>query len=149
MPVKKYKPTSAARRFMTTMDFSELSKTEPEKSLVEVRKKHAGRNFNGHITVRHRGGGTRKRYRLIDFKRSKDGIPARVATLEYDPNRSARIALVSLSGRRKALHSCAARSADRRQDRVGAYRGHQNRQLSADQEHSARYRAAQHRAAAR
>lgn len=95
MPVKKYKPTSAGKRFMTTIDFSELSKVEPEKSLVEVRKKHSGRNNNGHITVRHKGGGTRKLYRIIDFKRSKDAIPAKVATLEYDPNRSARIALLN------------------------------------------------------
>ena len=95
MPVKKYKPTSAGKRFMTTHDFSELSKSGPEKSLVEVRKKHSGRNNNGHITVRHKGGGTRKQYRLIDFKRTKDAIPAKVATLEYDPNRSARIALVN------------------------------------------------------
>ena len=95
MPVKKYKPTSAGKRFMTTIDFSELSKVEPERSLVEVRKKHSGRNNNGHITVRHKGGGTRKLYRIIDFKRSKDAIPAKVATLEYDPNRSARIALLN------------------------------------------------------
>src|SRR5215469_10185149 len=94
MPVKKYRPTSPGRRFVTTMDFSELSKVEPEKSLVEVRKKHSGRNNNGHITVRHKGGGTRKQYRIIDFKRGKDGIPAKVATVEYDPNRSARIALL-------------------------------------------------------
>ena len=95
MPVKKYKPTSAGKRFMTTIDFSELSKVEPERSLVEVRKKHSGRNNNGHITVRHKGGGTRKLYRIIDFKRTKDAIPAKVATLEYDPNRSARIALLN------------------------------------------------------
>ncbi|HET7815057.1 MAG TPA: 50S ribosomal protein L2 [Candidatus Baltobacteraceae bacterium] len=95
MPVKKYKPTSAGKRFMTTHDFSELSKAGPEKSLVEVRKKHSGRNNNGHITVRHKGGGTRRQYRLIDFKRTKDAIPAKIATLEYDPNRSARIALVN------------------------------------------------------
>jgi large subunit ribosomal protein L2 len=95
MPVKKYKPTSAGKRFMTTIDFSDLSKVEPEKSLIEVRKKHSGRNFNGHITVRHKGGGTRKMYRIIDFKRTKDAIPAKVATLEYDPNRSSRIALVN------------------------------------------------------
>jgi len=94
MPVKKYKPTSAGRRFMTTMDFSDLSKVEPEKSLTEVRKKHSGRNFNGHITVRHKGGGYRKMYRIIDFKRQKDAIPGKVATIEYDPNRSAHIALV-------------------------------------------------------
>jgi large subunit ribosomal protein L2 len=80
---------------MTTIDFSDLSKVEPEKSLIEVRKKHSGRNFNGHITVRHKGGGTRKMYRIIDFKRTKDAIPAKVATLEYDPNRSSRIALVN------------------------------------------------------
>ncbi len=95
MPVKKYKATSAGKRFMTTMDFSDLSQVTPERSLVEVRKKHSGRNFNGHITVRHKGGGTRKMYRIIDFKRMKDAIPGKVATLEYDPNRSARIALIN------------------------------------------------------
>jgi len=94
MPVKKYRPTSPGRRFITTMDFSELSKVGPERSLVEVGKKHSGRNNNGHITVRHKGGGTRALYRIIDFKRSKDGVPAKVATIEYDPNRSCRIALV-------------------------------------------------------
>ncbi|MGC2243642.1 MAG: 50S ribosomal protein L2, partial [Candidatus Aquilonibacter sp.] len=82
------------RRFVTTMDFSDLSKVDPQKSLVEVRKKHSGRNNNGHITVRHKGGGTRKQYRIIDFKRTKDGIPGKVATIEYDPNRSSRIALL-------------------------------------------------------
>jgi large subunit ribosomal protein L2 len=94
MPTKKYKPTSPARRFLTTMDFTELSKKAPEKSLVEVKKKHSGRNNNGHITVRHKGGGYRKQYRIIDFKRQKDAIPAKVAAIEYDPNRSARIALL-------------------------------------------------------
>lgn len=95
MPVKKYKPTSAGRRFMTTMDFSELSDKKPEKSLLEVKKKHSGRNNNGHITVRHKGGGWRKQYRIIDFKRGKDAIPGKIAAIEYDPNRSARIALVN------------------------------------------------------
>ena len=95
MPIKKYRPTSPGRRFITTVDFSELSKVAPEKSLTEVRQKHAGRNNNGHITVRHKGGGTRKIYRIIDFKRGKDAIPAKVATIEYDPNRSARIALLN------------------------------------------------------
>ncbi len=94
MPVKKYRPTSPGKRFMTTIDFSELSNVAPERSLVEIRKKHSGRNNNGHITVRHRGGGTRKLYRVIDFKRAKDGVPAKVATIEYDPNRSCRIALL-------------------------------------------------------
>jgi large subunit ribosomal protein L2 len=94
MAVKKYKPTSAGRRFITTADFSGVSKKDPEKSLLEVKKKHSGRNNNGHITTRHKGGGTRKQYRLIDFKRSKDDIPAKVAAIEYDPNRTARIALL-------------------------------------------------------
>jgi large subunit ribosomal protein L2 len=80
---------------MTTMDFSDLSDKKPEKSLLEVKQKHSGRNNNGHITVRHKGGGWRKQYRIIDFKRSKDGIPAKIAAIEYDPNRSARIALLN------------------------------------------------------
>ncbi len=94
MAVKKYRPTSPGRRFITTPDFSDLSKVAPERSLLEVRKKHSGRNNNGHITVRHRGGGTRRIYRIVDFKRGKDGVPAKVATIEYDPNRSCRIALL-------------------------------------------------------
>jgi large subunit ribosomal protein L2 len=94
MAVKKYKPTSAGRRFITTADFSGITKKDPEKSLLEVRQKHSGRNNNGHITTRHKGGGTRKQYRIIDFKRSKDAIPAKVAAIEYDPNRTARIALL-------------------------------------------------------
>ena len=77
------------------MDFSDLSKVAPERSLIEVKKKHSGRNNTGHITVRHKGGGWRKRYRIIDFKRQKDAIPAKIATIEYDPNRSARIALLN------------------------------------------------------
>src|SRR5271167_956063 len=94
MAVKKYKPTSAGRRFLTTADFSAISKKPAEKSLLEVKKKHSGRNNNGHITTRHKGGGTRKQYRIIDFKRAKDAIPAKVAAIEYDPNRTARIALL-------------------------------------------------------
>jgi large subunit ribosomal protein L2 len=94
MAVKKYKPTSAGRRFLTTADFSEISKKDPERSLLEVRQKHSGRNNNGHITTRHKGGGTRKQYRIIDFKRAKDAVPAKVAAIEYDPNRTARIALL-------------------------------------------------------
>ncbi len=94
MAVKKYNPTSAGRRFITTADFSEISKKAPEKSLLEVKKKNSGRNNNGHITTRHKGGGTRSQYRIIDFKRSKDTVPAKVAAIEYDPNRTARIALL-------------------------------------------------------
>ncbi len=95
MAVKRYRPTSAGQRFITTIDTKDLTKKKPEKSLVEVKKKHSGRNNNGHITVRHKGGGTRRQYRIIDFKRQKDTIPGKIAAIEYDPNRSARIALVN------------------------------------------------------
>ena len=94
MPVRKYKPTSPGRRNMTVSTFSEITKNEPEKSLIEPLKKHAGRNNAGRLTTRHRGGGSKRYYRRIDFKRDKFGIPARVAAIEYDPNRSARIALL-------------------------------------------------------
>ncbi|MBE3585273.1 50S ribosomal protein L2 [Desulfofundulus thermocisternus] len=94
MGIKKFKPTSPGRRFVTVSTFDEITKTEPEKSLLAPLKKKAGRNFQGRITVRHRGGGHKRMYRIIDFKRDKDGIPAKVASIEYDPNRSARIALL-------------------------------------------------------
>jgi len=92
--IKKFKPTSPGRRFVTVSTFEEITTSEPEKSLLEPLKSKAGRNVNGRITVRHRGGGHKRAYRLIDFKRDKDGIPAKVATIEYDPNRSSRIALL-------------------------------------------------------
>src|SRR5512135_2147116 len=94
MAIKSYKPTSPARRFQTVDTFENITKTEPEKSLVKVYSKDAGRNCYGRITVRRRGGGSKRAYRIIDFKRDKDGIPAKVASIEYDPNRSSRIALV-------------------------------------------------------
>ncbi|MCH5185285.1 MAG: 50S ribosomal protein L2 [Oscillospiraceae bacterium] len=94
MAIKKYNPTSPARRFMTVSDFAEITKTEPERSLLSTVKKNAGRNSYGRITVRHRGGGNRRKYRIIDFKRNKDGMPATVIGIEYDPNRSANIALL-------------------------------------------------------
>ena len=94
MPVKKYKPTSPGRRNMSVLTFEEITKKEPEKSLIEPLKKHAGRNNQGRITVRHRGGGNKRFYRRIDFKRDKHGVPAKVAAIEYDPNRSAFIALL-------------------------------------------------------
>ncbi len=94
MGIKKFKPTSPGRRFVTVSTFEEITATEPEKSLLEPLKSKGGRNASGKITVRHRGGGHKRIYRLIDFKRDKDGIPAKVATIEYDPNRSARIALL-------------------------------------------------------
>ncbi len=94
MGIRKYKPTSPSRRFMTGSDFEEVTQTEPEKTLLDKISKTGGRNNNGRITSRHIGGGHKRRYRIIDFKRRKDDIPARVATVEYDPNRSARIALL-------------------------------------------------------
>lgn len=94
MGVKRYKPTTPSLRQMTVSDFAEVTKSTPEKSLVVHLKKTAGRNGQGKITVRHLGGGAKKKYRIIDFKRNKDGIPARVAAVEYDPNRSANIALL-------------------------------------------------------
>lgn len=94
MGIKKFKPYTPSRRFMTVSDFSEITKKEPEKSLVVALKKTAGRNNYGRITVRHRGGGSKRLYRIIDFKRNKFGVPAKVASIEYDPNRSARIALL-------------------------------------------------------
>jgi large subunit ribosomal protein L2 len=94
MAIKKYKPTSPGRRGMTVSTFEEITCTVPEKSLLEPIKKTAGRNVQGRITVRHRGGGVKRKYRIIDFKRNKDGVPAKVATIEYDPNRTAHIALL-------------------------------------------------------
>jgi len=94
MPTKKYNPTSPARRFMTVSTFEEITKKAPEKSLLAPLNKNGGRNSYGRITVRHHGGGAKQKYRIIDFKRDKDGIPAKVSAIEYDPNRSANIALL-------------------------------------------------------
>ncbi len=94
MAIKRYKPTSAARRFMTVSAYDEITAVKPEKSLLEDMRKSGGRNAQGKITVRHIGGGNRRKYRIIDFKRNKDGVPAKVKTIEYDPNRSANIALL-------------------------------------------------------
>ena len=97
MAIKKRKPTSPGRRFQTVSDFAEITETKPEKSLVAKKSKSGGRNANGRVTSRHRGGGHKQRYRIIDFRRDKDGIPARVASIQYDPNRNARIALLNYS----------------------------------------------------
>ncbi len=94
MGIKKFRPTSPSLRQMTVSTFEEITTNEPEKSLLAPLKKNAGRNAYGRITVRHRGGGEKRKYRIIDFKRDKDGVPGKVATIEYDPNRSANIALV-------------------------------------------------------
>src|SRR5258706_2554780 len=94
MAFRRRKPTSPARRFMSVSDFKEVTTTEPEKSLLEPSPKSGGRNSYGRKTSRHRGGGHKQQYRVIDFKRTKDGVPAKVATIEYDPNRNCRIALL-------------------------------------------------------
>ncbi len=102
MGIKSYKPYTPSRRHMTGSDFSEITKKTPEKTLLAPLKKHSGRNNQGKITVRHHGGGNKRKYRIIDFKRRKDGIPAKVAGIEYDPNRSANIALLHYADGQKA-----------------------------------------------
>src|SRR6476661_44813 len=102
MGVRQFKPTSPGRRFMTISDFDEVTRDKPEKSLLAPVKRHGGRNNTGRITTRHQGGGHKRRYRVIDFKRRKDGVPATVAAIEYDPNRSARIALLHYADGAKA-----------------------------------------------
>ncbi len=102
MGIKKFNPYTPSRRHMTSSDFCEITTSTPEKSLVVSMKKHAGRNNQGKITVRHQGGGARKKYRIIDFKRNKDDIPATVKTIEYDPNRTANIALICYADGEKA-----------------------------------------------
>jgi len=102
MAIKKYKPTTPSRRHMTVMTFDEITKTEPEKSLTKPLKSKAGRNAQGRLTVRHQGGGHKRLYRVIDFKRIKDNVPAKVAAIEYDPNRSANIALLHYADGAKA-----------------------------------------------
>tara|TARA_B100002019_G_C21206754_1_gene567101 strand:+ start:349 stop:1176 length:828 start_codon:yes stop_codon:yes gene_type:complete len=94
MPLKTHKPTTPSRRHMILSDFSEITKSQPERSLIRSKKRMAGRNSAGRISVRHRGGGHKRKYRIIDFKRDKFGIPAKVASIEYDPNRSSRLALL-------------------------------------------------------
>ena len=102
MGIKTYNPYTPSRRQMTGSDFSEITKKTPEKSLLAPKSRQAGRNNQGKITVRHRGGGAKKKYRIIDFKRRKDGIPATVKTIEYDPNRTANIALICYADGEKA-----------------------------------------------
>ena len=102
MAIKRYKPTSTARRFMSVSAFDEITSTKPERSLLETQSKSGGRNNNGRITVRHIGGGNRQKYRIIDFKRNKDNIPAKVAEIQYDPNRTANIALLHYADGAKA-----------------------------------------------
>ena len=94
MGIRQFKPVTPATRFRSVSDFSEITRGEPERSLTEPRRRTGGRNNKGHITTRHRGGGHKRRYRVVDFRRDKFGVPARVAAVEYDPNRTARLALL-------------------------------------------------------
>ena len=140
MALKKYKPTSPGRRFRSVSTFEEVTKTEPEKSLVEPLKKTGGRNVHGRITTRHQGGGHKRRYRVIDFKRTKDGVPAKVAAIEYDPNRSARIALLHYADGAKAYILAPARLQVGQTVESGPGRRHPARQRAAAREHSRRAR---------
>ena len=145
MGIRNYKPTSPGRRFMTVSDFEEVTKTTPEKTLLAPITQAGGRNNNGRITTRHSGGGHKRRYRIIDFKRQKDGVPAKVASIEYDPNRSARIALLHYADGEKRYILAPLRL------RVGdtverARRRHQARQRAAAARHPDRHDRAQHRA---
>ena len=106
MALKEYRPTSPARRHMTVSDFADVSRKAPEKKLTRTMKKSGGRNNHGHITTRHIGGGHKRRYRLIDWRRDKDGVPAKVAAIEYDPNRTARIALLHYADGEKRYILC-------------------------------------------
>jgi large subunit ribosomal protein L2 len=128
MGIKKFKPITPSMRYRTVSDFSEITKKEPEKALLAPLKRTGGRNNKGRITMRRRGGGHKQRYRIIDFKRRKINVPSKVATVEYDPNRSARIALLHYADGEKR------------------YRGrHQAGQRAAARAHSARHDGAQHR----
>ena len=110
MALRKRKPTSPGRRFQTVSDFTEITTDKPEKSLLAKKSRTGGRNNYGRKTARHRGGGHKQQYRVIDFKRNKDGVPAKVASIEYDPNRTCRIAAAALPRRREALHPRPART---------------------------------------
>ena len=147
MGVKNFKPTSPARRYYSVSDFKELSKdTEPLKKLTEHQTSTGGRNHYGRITSRFRGGGHKQRYRIIDWKRNKIGVPAIVATIEYDPEPHGAHRAAALRGRRQALHPRARRDEGGRQDRLEPQRRHQARQLDDAPLHPARHDDPQHRA---
>jgi large subunit ribosomal protein L2 len=143
--LRKFKPTSPGRRFMTVSKFEEITRSKPEKSLTGPVKKRGGRNNAGRITTRHKGGGHKRRFREIDFKRTKDGVPAKVAAIEYDPNRSANIALLHYAD---GVHSRPGAPAGRRDRRVRPRGGHQAGQCATAREHPDRHARAQRRAQA-
>ena len=139
MGLKAYKPTTSGRRGMTIVTTEELTKKRPEKGLTSFHLRTGGRNNDGRTTVRFRGAGHRRLYRKIDFRRDKVGISAKVSALEYDPNRSARIALLHVQGWREAVHSGADRFADRRRFAIRLGRRGAHRQCAAAVEHAAGY----------
>ena len=149
MPVIKVKPTSPGRRAVIKVSHPHLYKGRPEASLLEPQMQNAGRNNNGHITTRHKGGGHKHHYRVVDFVRNKDAIPAKVERIEYDPNRSAHIALVCLRRRRAPLHHRPARPRGRRDDRLRRRSADQGGQHPADPQHPGRLDHPLHRDAAR
>ena len=152
MAIKKHKPTSPGRRFATWLQHEAVTKTEPEKSLTEGLRKSGGRNAHGRITSRHRGGGAKRKYRKIDFKRRKDGVPAKVAAIEYDPNRSAHIALLHYVDGEKRYILAPARHRGGRHGVLGPDGRHRARQRAAAERHPHRHhgpqRGARPRAAA-
>ena len=148
MPVRRFKPTSPGRRFMTVSDFAEVTKSKPEKALTEKLTKKGGRNNNGRITTRHQGGGHKRRYRVIDFKRRKDDVPAKVAAIEYDPNRSARIALLHYADGFKSYILAPAGLRVGSFVQSGAGGRHQGRERAAAREHPDRHARPQRRAQA-
>ncbi len=149
MPIRNPKPTSPGRRFVTYPDFAELTRSRPEKSLTEGLKKSGGRNAKGRKTSRHRGGGAKRLYRKIDFKRRKDGVPAKVAHIEYDPNRSAYIALLHYADGEKRYMLAPQRLARRDDGGVRAERRHPRGQQSAAGQHAPWHLGAQRRARSR
>jgi len=147
MPIKKYSPTTPSRRYMTVVSREDITKQKPEKSLVEKHVKTGGRNSTGRVTSRFIAGGHKQSYRVIDFKRDKTGVPAKVAAIEYDPNRSARIALLNyVDG--EALHHRAGRAQGRRHYFFRTRSRHPYRQRSSAQEHPGGHSGSQHRAEA-
>ena len=146
MAIRKFKPTSPSRRFYEAPDFDMITRGKPEKKLLDAKKQTAGRNNQGRITSRFRGGGHKQRYRKIDFKRNKVGVPATVKAIEYDPNRSARIALPALRRRREVLHSRAGRPRGGRAGGLLEERRREAGQRHASSRHAARHDDSQHRA---
>ena len=149
MGIKTYNPYTPSRRNMTGSDFAEITKTTPEKSLCVSLKKNAGRNNQGKITVRHRGGGSRRKYRVIDFKRYKDDVPATVIGIEYDPNRTANIALICYADGEKAYILAPAGLQDGMKVMNGPHAEVRSRQLPASVRDPCWYAGTQHRAVSR